>query len=568
MSFLSRFRILTKILAVIALLSCVAAGISYLGISALHSLAGHAERMSAAATRALVAEHADQNLLAINRAEFRTALDPRDENRNAARKLIEDQLARFDKNLVEIEKTPDEQARAMVPGIKQAFEVYHRDLEKTMRLAEELKNAEVSESAQRLRDAALTSRAAAAELQKRIRALSDRLNQRVEALSKESEDEYVSSSREMIITASVGIVLGLALGFLIGQFGVAKPIRAIVALLQKLAGGDYNVEVSGTERGDEVGDVAKTALVFKENGLAKIRMEQEQKEAEQRAAAQRKADMIKLANEFEGAVGEIVQTVSSASTELEASATTLTRTAETSQQLATTVAAASEEASTNVQSVASATEELTASVTEIGRQVHESNRISSEAVEQARKTDDRMTKLSQAAARIGDVTKLITTIAEQTNLLALNATIEAARAGEAGKGFAVVAQEVKQLAAQTAKATSEISGQIAEMQAATQESVAAIKEIGGTIGRISEIATTIASAIEEQGAATQEITRNVQQAAVGTTDVASNIVNVSRGASETGAASSQVLTSAQSLANESNRLKLEMGKFLATVRAA
>ena len=568
MSFLSRFRILTKILAVIGLLACVAVGISYLGISALGSLAGHADRMSASASRALLAARANQNVLAINRAEFRTALDPRDENRNAARQVIEQQVNFFRQNIDEVAKTPDEKARAMIPGVNEAFEAYRKSLGKTLGLADELKNASISEAAQRLRETAMTSRAAAEELQTRVRAVADRLNGRVEALSKESAEEYASSAREMIITAAVGIMLGLVLGFLIGQYGVAKPIRAIVELLQRLANGDYQVDVVGTERKDEVGDVAKTALVFKDNGLAKIRMEEEQKAAEQRAMAQRKADMVKLADEFETAVGEIVQTVSSASTELEASATTLTRTAETSQELATTVAAASEEASTNVQSVATATEELTASVGEIGRQVQESNRISSEAVEQARKTDDRMAKLSQAANRIGDVTKLITTIAEQTNLLALNATIEAARAGEAGKGFAVVAQEVKQLAAQTGNATSEIATQIAEMQSATQDSVAAIKEIGGTIGRISEIATTIAAAIEEQGAATQEITRNVQQAAAGTTQVASNITDVSRGASETGAASSQVLSSAQSLSNESNRLKLEMGKFLTTVRAA
>jgi methyl-accepting chemotaxis protein len=368
----------------------------------------------------------------------------------------------------------------------------------------------------------------------------------------------------------IGIGAAIAIGaMMFVMIGVARPLLALVAGMKRLAGGDFAVVLPGLGREDEIGAMAGAVEEFKVKAEERARQEAEAKaEQDRAAAAKRKADMIKLADEFEGAVGEIVGSVSSASTELEASATTLTRTAETSQQLATTVAAASEEASTNVQSVATATEELTASVTEIGRQVHESNRISNEAVQQAQVTDDRMTKLSQAASRIGDVTKLITTIAEQTNLLALNATIEAARAGEAGKGFAVVAQEVKQLAAQTAKATSEISTQIGEMQAATQESVVAIKEIGGTIGRLSEIATTIASAIEEQGAATQEITRNVQQAAAGTTEVASNIANVSRGAAETGSASSQVLTSAQSLANESNRLKLEMGKFLTTVRAA
>lgn len=278
--------------------------------------------------------------------------------------------------------------------------------------------------------------------------------------------------------------------------------------------------------------------------------------------------MRKLADDFEAAVGEIVNTVSSASTELEASASTLTRTAEMTQHLSTTVASASEEASANVQSVASATEEMTSSVGEIGRQVTESTRIASEAVRQAEETDAGISDLSQAAERIGDVVRLITTIAEQTNLLALNATIEAARAGDAGRGFAVVASEVKALAAQTAKATEEIGQQIAGIQTATQRSVASIQQIGGTIRRISEIAATIAAAVEEQTAANNEIARNVQEVAGGTAKVASNISEVSRGASETGSASAQVLSSAQSLSADSNRLKLEVGKFLDTVRSA
>ena len=260
---------------------------------------------------------------------------------------------------------------------------------------------------------------------------------------------------------------------------------------------------------------------------------------------ERKAAMNALADQFEKAVGSIIETVSTASTELEAAAHTLTQTAETTEQLSGVVATAAEQASANVQSVASASEEMTTgSVEEISRQVHESSTIAREAVTQAQKTDARITELSQAAGRIGDVVKLITAIAEQTNLLALNATIEAARAGEAGKGFAVVAQEVKALAGQTAKATGEIGTQIAGMQAATNESVGAIKEIGGTIARISEIAGSIAAAVEEQGAATQEISRNVQEAAKGTTQVATNIVTVNKGATETGSASSQVLSSA------------------------
>jgi methyl-accepting chemotaxis protein len=286
------------------------------------------------------------------------------------------------------------------------------------------------------------------------------------------------------------------------------------------------------------------------------------------AKEEQQTSMRKLADDFDAAVGKIIDTVSSASTELEASAGTLTKTAEMTQRLSAAVASTSDEASANVQSVASATEEMTSSVNEISRQVTESATIAEEAVRQAEQTDADISELSRAAERIGDVIKLITSIAEQTNLLALNATIEAARAGDAGRGFAVVASEVKALASQTAKATGDIGQQIAGIQTATQASVTAIKRIGGTIKRISEIAAGIAVAVEEQTAATKEISRNVQEVATGTTKVANNISEVSRGASETGAASSQVLSSAQSLSTESNRLKHEVDKFLNNVRSS
>jgi methyl-accepting chemotaxis protein len=391
-----------------------------------------------------------------------------------------------------------------------------------------------------------------------IRAEADRLN----VVERDSIQWMIEIAILLIAIAVMGA------GLFIGR-SVSKPLSAMRLAMMELAKGNFAIVLPGLGRADEIGEIAQAVETFKINAEQKARDEVEAKvRQDQIVVQQRKADMIRMADSFESAVGEIVETVSSASTELEASADTLTTTAMRSQELATMVASASEEASTNVQSVASATEELSSSVNEISRQVQESARMATEAVDQARKTNDRVGELSKAAARIGDVVELINTIAGQTNLLALNATIEAARAGEAGRGFAVVASEVKALAEQTAKATGEIGQQITGIQAATQDSVAAIKEISSTIERLSEISSTIAAAVEEQGAATQEISRNVQQAAQGTQQVSANITDVQRGATETGSASSQVLSAAQLLSGDSGRLKLEVGKFLESVRAA
>jgi len=376
--------------------------------------------------------------------------------------------------------------------------------------------------------------------------------------------EFVSS---LSLKGALAFVVILPIAFALAHLATRQLLR-LAAAMRRIADGDLEMAVPYAGRLDEIGVMATTVEVFKANAVQRLRLEVEQREADVRAGQERKADIHKLADGFEAAIGQIADTVSSAATQLEAAASSLTHTAETTQQLSATVAGASDDASSNVQSVASAARQLSGSVDEIARQVHESSNIAHEAVGQAEKTDARIQDLSQAASRIGDVVKLITAIAEQTNLLALNATIEAARAGDAGRGFAVVAQEVKALAAQTAKATDEIGTQIGTMQAATQESVAAIKEIGSTIGRIAQIASVISAAVEEQGSAMGEIARNVEQAAQGTSQVAANIAEVNRGANETGSASSQVLVSAKSLSNEGGKLKVEIRKFLTTVRAA
>ena len=378
-----------------------------------------------------------------------------------------------------------------------------------------------------------------------------------------------ASTSERAIVSGVGVSLVMfAIAFVVGRYGITRPLSSQIATIEALCRNDLSVKVEGADRGDEIGNLARAAAVFRDNLVRVAAMEEEKKETERRAAEQRKAELASLANRFQQAIGGIVETVSGASSKLEGAAVILSKTASSTEQLSSTVAAASEETSANVQGVASASEQLASTVTEIGRQVQESATIASKAVSQAAETNKCVNELSDAASRIGDVVNLITTIAGQTNLLALNATIEAARAGDAGKGFAVVAQEVKALASQTEKATNEISAQISSMQGATEQAVSAIQEITDTINRMSEIAGAIAAAVEEQDATTREISRNVLEAAKGTSEVASNITEVSSGASQTGSASSEVLTSARKLAQESESLRREVDGFLSSLRAA
>ena len=552
MRLLDHLKIIWKISLIVAVLGATLAGVVVFGTNQLSTTVADFAELSNQQMSSIAVVRAQRRLETYHAALYALLTETTAEGNEKRLKLAvknRDEIASF----MDLASKEDPAQTKQIDGFKadltRAFAVCDPVLEAGAKAVSPEENAKVADRAHQECDPAIDG--VLGKLQTFVGQIVELTRKKNEAIRAEAD----SSTRAVMLVGIVGLIIGVAIALFIGLRSLSAPIARLKAAMERLANNDLTVEVPETERRDELGDMAKTVQVFKTNGIEVARLKKVQEETERQAAEQRRRDMHDLANKFEQAVGDIVHTVSSASTELEASANTLNQTAERSQRLTNVVASASEEASTNVHSVASAAEELSSSVNEISRQVQESARMANEAVSQARKTNDRVSELSKAAARIGDVVELINTIAGQTNLLALNATIEAARAGEAGRGFAVVA-------------TGEIGQQISGIQTATQESVGAIREISGTIERLAEIASTIAAAVEQQGAATQEISRNVQQASQGTREVSTNIIDVQRGASETGSASSQVLSAAKSLSTDSERLRGEITRFLGTVRAA
>jgi len=377
--------------------------------------------------------------------------------------------------------------------------------------------------------------------------------------------DVVTSVKELAAPAAGILFIGLLFSISIGR-SISTPVQKITNVMKRLAQGDLDVAINMNDRRDEIGDMAKAVEIFQDNAKQVEKLKAEQAEIERKAAAEKKAAMNQLATHFDESVGNIVDIVASAATQLQASSKNLTEMSDQTSRQTATVAAATEEASSSIQTVASAAEELSASIGEINRQVENSSRVAANAVSEVKKTDATVSTLSEAASQIGDVVKLIQDIAEQTNLLALNATIEAARAGEAGKGFAVVASEVKNLANQTARATEEISKKIVTVQNVSNESVAAIRAIGTIIEQIDEITKTIASALGQQDAATREISNNVQQASTGTAEISSSIVNVTHAAQESRNASADVFMASSELSKQSETLRREIQNFLQRIK--
>ncbi len=562
---LADYRISTKIIAVILTLSVIAGSIAALGSYGLGKITVAAEEINRSGKQIRLGAQAYVAVLALSRGEYRAAVAPGEIDEILP--LAQELKKQFHERIKELEAILSEDHKKDLQTLRTLYKEYEEMVGKTFALATKHKDLNLSAERKEIYDAVIAARAKATQVTDAITALNAQITAQNDKIEDESQALSAFLERLMFIVAIGGILLGLALGLVIANKGIVGPIKKIVACLAELADGHLQIDVFGTDRKDEVGEIAKTTLVFKQNMIKAKEMEEA--EAKDRAAKEERQRKVNAATErFQNAMAEIVKSVASAATELQASAQSLAATAEETSKQSSVVAAASEQATANVQTVASASEEMTASIGEIAQQVNRSSQIANRAVEDARKAGESVGALVEAAKKIGEVTEMISGIAEQTNLLALNATIEAARAGEAGKGFAVVASEVKNLANGSAKATEEISGQIVSVQQISQQSADAIQAICTVIEEMDRISSAISAAIQEQSAATQEISRNATEASKGTQEVSSNISSVNDAANSTGASSHQVLSAAQELAQQANKLKTEFDTFVEAIQAA
>ena len=565
---LGQIRISTKVVAVIAVLSLflgVNTGVAIWGMDRLFDASEHSR---VAGQEAAYGSRLLRVVTSLNRAEFRIAADPSNETIDELRDVLAVERTQFRETVAQLKEMAGPAQAIELDTIFESYEIYRDQVSRTVELAAQGNGGDISALRDNLVTAALANRENARALNDTIRGYLEIAEDRMGSLQIVSAELFSTIRQGMLIFSGIAIVIGFGLGFYISHKGIITPIRGIVRVLKQLADGHLETKLYGVGRQDEIGDIAATMQVFQKNMLRTRQLEEEAEEKERLAEERRIKQLNKMADDFEHSVGGIVSVVSSAAVQLEAAAETLTSTLEETNSQASTVASASNQASTNVETVAAACEELASSIGEIGQQMQNAANITGDADENANQTRITAEQMVASVQKIGEVVTLIQDIAAQTNLLALNATIEAARAGDAGKGFAVVASEVKNLATQTGKATEDITKHITEVQEVTQTTASAIEGISNVITEVRDTATTISAAVEQQDAATQEIARNVSQASEGTGEVNSAIVQVTEAAQDGGQAADEVLSSARELSRSADTLRNEVNNFVQAVRAA
>lgn len=560
--------VLWKCLIIVGVMALCLVGVSGIALTALDRVHTATERMDEAATEALTSMRLTASVMAMNRAQYLMAADPRHDSLIEAEASIRQEADYVRERLENLIRAVNGNQRAAVEDLANRFDTYVEGLEATLAIAQAAAgDVQIDVAQAAIMDQVRAVSPLASDIRERVGRLAAIADDQVTAEATAASDAFTIMSRLTLAAVLIALIGGSAIGAVIGDRGISRPLRRIVGTLKALGSGDLTVQVTFTDRTDEVGDIAKAIETFRTKLVRAEEMDAVQAR-EQEARLRRGEELERLIGTFDQSVQQVTGRLISASERMQSNAGDLTDIAERTNERALAVSGSAEEASANVQTVAAATEELATAISEINRQVGEATTAVERASDRAGATSQTMTRLNGAAERIGDVVTLIQSIAQQTNLLALNATIEAARAGEAGKGFAVVASEVKSLAGQTAKATEDISSQVADIQDASSDAIGAIDTIVAAVQEINHITTVIASAVEQQGSATQEISHNVQQAAQGTQHVADTITDVRGAAERTGTMAADTHASATDLNTQAESLKDTVEHFLLAVRSA